>query len=202
MIAEGMYKFFDLLLEKNLAKNITISYNTNLTVLPTKLINYWSSFNKIRLNISCDGYEKVNDYIRYPSKWDKLMSNLDILKNIEGVNLDWSFVTTLQIYNITNILTLDNWVQKQGKNLHINDFVYPTYLSIRALPLELKLLVGDKWKKQNGDKLDSKWLKTIIYMFSEDQSSEFSKFIDFTKHLDNKRNQNVLDIFPELEKYW
>lgn len=200
LINEGMYRFFDLVLDKGFCKNIAISYNTNLTVLPKKLIDYWHNFKSIKLSISCDGYDKVNEYIRYPSKWSKLLSNLDILKSINNPNLTWNFIATAQIYNISNLIDLDNWVTETGKKLYIYELVFPTYLSIRALPMDIKLSIIDSWKNQN---INRDWLRNIIiYMLSKDQSLEFSKFIDFTKHLDNKRNQNVLDIFPELEKYW
>ena len=169
LINEGMYRFFDLALDKGLCKNIAISYNTNLTVLPKKLIDYWYNFKSIKLSISCDGYDKVNEYIRYPSKWSKLLSNLDILKSINKPNLTWNFIATAQIYNISNLIDLDNWVTENSKKLYIYELVFPTYLSIRALPMDIKLSIIDSWKNQN---INRDWLKNIIiYMLSKDQSS-------------------------------
>ena len=51
-------------------------YTTNLTVLKDELFDLWSQFGHIYLGVSIDGYGEVDDYIRYPSKWEKLEKNI------------------------------------------------------------------------------------------------------------------------------
>jgi hypothetical protein len=58
------------------AKNITISYVTNLTGLNPELIKIWNEFKSVHLTVSIDGVGKVNEYIRYPFKWKKIESNV------------------------------------------------------------------------------------------------------------------------------
>ena len=66
-LALEQYKLFDRCIELNKAKDIILKYNTNLTNIPPKMIEYWTHFKKIKINASIDGYDQLNRYIRYPN---------------------------------------------------------------------------------------------------------------------------------------
>ena len=224
MLCDGMYKFFELCLEHNVAKNLILRYNTNLTILPTKMVSYWRYFKQIRIIASIDGYNTINDYIRFPSKWSKICSNIELLRDLQSnVNLELYVHPTIQCYNILNITELYNWcintpfksvVSERHEYKHIlfdrlsNPLVDPKLLNITILPKVLKDLAVERLV--NFFETDNKYIKEqniknslqvlIKYIYSRDNSRLFPDFLRFTTHLDKSRNQNILDIMPELRQ--
>lgn len=75
-VSDEHAEFLRLLVTNKKSKNISISYVTNLTGISDELINLWQNFKAVHVSVSIDGYEKVNEYIRYPFKWAKVESNL------------------------------------------------------------------------------------------------------------------------------
>lgn len=217
-INEDMYDLLNLCIEENFSHRINLSYNTNLTILPKKLIEYWKKFDRIILRVSIDGYEKVNDYIRWPSKWSKIISNLEEVKKLS--NVDVIITHTVSAYNIMSIVDFFNWTTEQNLKIggslkslitgsiseeySCNILHQPEILNIKVLPKKMKDSITNKLmqflqehNKKNNVELQS--ILTIIkYMNSDDWSHLFVDFLKFTAHMDKTRNQNIMDIMPEL----
>ena len=75
-IHEEGIRFLKELIRLDRAKNITISYVTNLTGLTQELLDVWQKFKSVHLSVSIDGYGRLNEYIRYPFKWKKIEENV------------------------------------------------------------------------------------------------------------------------------
>lgn len=222
MLCDGMYMLFDFCINKNLAKNISLNYKTNLTVLPSKMLSYWKYFKKVNLNVSIDGVNKTHEYIRYPAKWKKLLSNFEILRSYD--NLGISVNATIQAYNILSITDLYRWcletpfthsdIYQTYSHLTFTKCSDPLYspkiLNVRVLPKELKIIAAKRLidfyeaykHKVDLDKRKTEFIWLIKYMLSEDWSKYFDDFKNFTNHIDKTRNQNVLDAIPEFTAYW
>jgi ectoine hydroxylase-related dioxygenase (phytanoyl-CoA dioxygenase family) len=78
-ISDEHTEFLKLLVENGRSSKIKISYVTNLTGITDELISLWKQFKAVHLSVSIDGYQRVNEYIRYPFKWTKIESNLRML---------------------------------------------------------------------------------------------------------------------------
>ena len=63
-------------IEKGLAKNISLKYSTNMTNISSNFFDYWKEFKQVKLLCSVDGFEKINGYIRNPSDWSTIDTNL------------------------------------------------------------------------------------------------------------------------------
>ena len=94
------------LVNLGVSNNIEVVFYTNLTVLPEKILDIARFFKDMCFSVSLDGLGKVNEYIRYPSKFIEIQDNLDRLnlrsKSVENIHIE--FHTVFQIYNIFNIL--------------------------------------------------------------------------------------------------
>ena len=86
----------------------------------------------------------------------------------------------------------------------------PIILNVKVLPIELKKIAAERLlnfylknreNKSLKNRSQDQYIWLIKYMLSEDLSIHFKDFVDFTHHVDNTRNQNILEIIPELEKY-
>jgi len=75
-ISEEHINFLQLLIDNNRSRNISLNYVTNLTGYNDELASLWKNFKSVFVSVSVDGYDKVNEYIRYPIKWNKCENNI------------------------------------------------------------------------------------------------------------------------------
>ncbi len=196
-LALEQYKLFDRCIELDKAKDIILKYNTNLTNIPPKMIEYWKHFKKIKINASIDGYDELNRYIRYPTNWKSVHKNLSAFYEMEKEGkMRVQVHTTVQIYNILDISDLFKYLEQYNYFPYLNILDHPDYLNVRVLPLHLKECVAEDLQKY----IDKPKVQGLInYMMDEDWSQHTDKFIEYTEHLDKTRKQNILDIAPGLE---
>jgi uncharacterized Fe-S cluster-containing radical SAM superfamily protein len=140
-------EFLQKFVELGVAKNIVISYNSNLTTLPREIINCWKEFKKIYLCVSVDGYKDINEFIRFPMKWEKLENNLREVNNlaITQGNISIQIHTTFSSLNCLVITEFLDWVNTISQELScievhpmINYVFSPSYFDTVNLPLHLK----------------------------------------------------------------
>jgi sulfatase maturation enzyme AslB (radical SAM superfamily) len=196
-LALSQYKLLDKLIELDLSRNIILKYNTNCTNLPKKLVEYWKYFKKIRINASIDAFGDLNRYIRFPTGWSLVEKNLLKFCELQKENnLDLQIHCTVQIYNIFNLNELFDFLSSNDiTDVYLNILNHPECLNIRALPLDLKLLAKEKLQPYLHIK---KLQGTIDYMMAEDWSDKFDEFLQYTKILDQSRQENISNLVPEL----
>ncbi len=223
LIIEKHYQLLERCIEKGRASQITLEYNTNLTVLPSRALSLWKHFKKVRFGISVDGYDKANDYIRSPSKWQNIEANIKKLHQVKGPFEVW-LSSTVQAYNAFNILELIRWRLQstilQTTRARHHPLHNPPYLSLKVFPKPIKEEITrhyrrffdwlDEW--YNSSPLDQKIKKLrrqetkamlesyINYMNSEDLSAHFPLFLDYTKKMDLIRKENFAQALPLLHQ--
>jgi len=108
--------------------------NTNLTRVNDELKETLSRIKNLTLTVSVDAYESVNEYHRWPMKWDKLLENLEWARNV-GCNVQLnSLVDAVSVLNIDQLRHIENLVDSWSLNiLH-----FPDELMIENLPSRLK----------------------------------------------------------------
>ena len=221
LLIERHYEFLNKCIKDDVAKNIELEYNTNGTTLSSKTLELWKHFKRVNVGVSIDGIGKVVEYQRWPAKWSQLESNLIKLNNFIDSNpniVAW-LALTVTAYNVLHIADMIEWkVQNTALN-NINKYNLlisphiahrPETTNIKILPTKYKLLVKERYK-QSLDKLQGTiyhsrastiYSGIIKYMDSEDWYDRyFNEFLEFTRFLDKERNQNILDIMPELSPW-
>ena len=206
-------------IKHNIAKNITLFYTTNLTVVKDELFDLWSEFKHIYLGVSIDGYNEVDDNIRYPSKWDKIEKNIEKVSGWkQELNMDLQIHSTFQALNVLNYDKLLEWVYSLGDlgfwRLPFSNWVtYPNWYDCRVLSDDLKDMGIERITKFIDSKKDIKWdageeqwlgiLKSNLVTLKEtlDDEEAVLKFKVYTKKLDRNRKQHIVNYIPELEKF-
>ena len=188
------------IIQKGFADNIKIRYNTNITKYDVKNLNLWKAFKHVRLSVSIDAFGKLNDYIRYPSKWDLIENNLNQIISLNKQFSNISFVVdcAVQMYNITVMPDFLLWASNKHIELWFNILDRPKFLNIRVLPDLLKQKVKEEllpFKKDFPVK------RIIDYMEKESWESYLGDFFRYTDFFDKSRKQNLNDILPELSSY-
>ncbi len=218
-IIKQHYVFLKSLIEKGIAKKLTLSYNTNLTMLPAELLELWKQFKVVNLMISLDGTEEVNHYIRFPSNWANIHKNIKFLHdNLEAYNIhNLDFNITVQVYNIFNLPQLVDFLIDQYPKATfpmLSLLFGPEELSIQILPTEKKQLLTKLWTEflsarkshwmQKGkwheevDNLVNNIEGIIEFMNKSDQGRLLPKFKMRTRVYDKSRNQSCPEVIPEL----
>ena len=192
-IIQEQHRLLDYFIDKGTAYKIKLKYNTNLTNVPKHLIDKWTKFKRVQLNCSIDAVGELDRYIRYPSNWNKIQENFDIVRKLENVYIE--IHCTVHMYNILRLHELLDWAEPYGHKIYLNILNHPEYLNIRVLNNDLKQKVKSTL---NNYTHIPKVQGVIDYMMSEDWSERYPQFVEYTNALDNSREQDLKQIVPEL----
>jgi len=215
------------LVDSKRAQGIILEYNTNLTVLPQKVLDLWQHFKEVKIGYSIDGVWQVNDYIRSGAQFSKIARNLKTLQQAPG-NFDIWVTFTLMAFNVLYVSETIQWVIESGlhKKVHpMNRFLVihalrnPAELSAQVLPEKTKTLAKKKLKDfkegwfetyvkehlLDPNEADS-WrqrLDIIIQMVSrhleqEDGSHRLPQFRERVQTMDRYRGEDLRQALPEL----
>lgn len=184
MMIQRHFKFLKECVESGDSKHIVLQYDTNLTNLPTKVMEYWSEFKTIEIGFSIDGMGKELEYMRNPIKWNHMLKNIhkveEFAKNNSNVKLTDS--VTVSIYNVLHILDYIEWKvkaghndfeylwQRHGQHFGIHPLHSPHYLSVKIMPQSAKKVITQKYLEWE-QKMHS-WIDTIGEHYSSIQTSE------------------------------
>lgn len=207
LINKSNKRILDLCIEKNIAHKITLEYNSNLTTIPDWLFKTWSKFKRVNIGCSIDAVGDLSHYIRFPSNWAKIKSNLDYLGHTPYRNIQAKIATTISVYNILHYPDILTWLEEQN---YLRIKVVPSYhmlegppwLNVQVLPVSAKQFIEyrlQKWIAQNPNPFWAKQVSEIIaHMWAKDLSQYLPKLKHHTLILDQTRNQNGREYLPWL----
>src|SRR6056297_1509638 len=146
------------------AKDVHLSYNTNMSSITYKRKNiteWWKHFESITVAASIDGMDDVFEYIRTGAKWDKTRDNFNFLKfECPDLSLFIYPSVTVSILNIHQFpdfvqWCIDNrWIEGDF-NLYTNFVTYPTLFSLKHFPPETKQEVADMLTRRRAEFIES-----------------------------------------------
>lgn len=215
-LIENNYYFMEKCIEMG-RKDIVMFFNTNCSNLTEKFTNVLSKFDRVDINASLDGFDTMNDYIRYPSHWSRISKNFEKLAEMKNINLGASPV--VQIYNIFDLDKIIDYVYEVGKRFERKIFIdflidtHPKLLDVKILPTEIKEAAWTKLNNyiiNNKEKVECHELtKNSVYgilnLLKEDRiplSDVYIKnFLSYTEILDKNRKQKFEEVCVELNDY-
>lgn len=134
-LSEEHLKMLKIIVENGHAANVTLIYHTNCTIKNERLFELWKSFKKVSLHFSIDGYASLNEYIRYPTKWNEVQENVKLM--LDMPNTECKVHTTIQAFNIFNLPELYEWIKSFNKLDEMPFHIWmdnPTWFRIDVLP--------------------------------------------------------------------
>ena len=179
------------LVEQGCARNISLKYSTNLTVLPAAILELWQQFKAIEINVSLDGVDQLNSYIRPPDKWALILKNFDLLK---PTPYQVQVVTTVQIYNAFRLPEIQTFAECLGVKWSMNFLHQPRLFSVKSLPHQLKV----RLRHRLGE---SERLKAVAdFADSADWSLEYKDFLKVTQFYEGltAAGAKLAELVPEL----
>jgi MoaA/NifB/PqqE/SkfB family radical SAM enzyme len=197
---------FDLLqrlVDRGIASNIEIHYNTNGTQFPQDAEHIWKHFRLVEIAFSIDDVGQRFEYQRTNAEWSTVTSNIQLFQEIRNRNnnIELQVCSTVNVFNVYYLEELATWIDQQAF-----DFVYwnmmheAYYFSISSLPDTAKHAIAEKLR---------------LAQVSSQHRAEFDRIIDFMLNgasldgnilrmrvadLDRKRKQDLALVQPELAK--
>jgi organic radical activating enzyme len=211
LILDEHYKILDYLIDTDRAKDVSLSYNTNLTVYTYKnkpIIDYWKHFKHVSVIGSMDGMEDVCNYIRTGTTWKKAQEVFNIFNNSGYAHIDVNPCITLSILNILHVPEFiqwcfeNNWFPRDIPEITLNFVDYPEEMSIKYLPDWAKLLAKERiltlmsWLVNNQHPRSAMPLSNIIKYLDSDHSSQSEIDIQLSKL---KLRLDTYDITAKLD---
>lgn len=212
LINKQHYDILDICIENDIAKNITLEYNTNGTTLNLNLLNQWKHFKKVEVCFSIDAMGNLSDYIRHPSDWKNIENNIKLYANSGMSHLTGTANCTVGIFNIMQFPEFYVWYYNQNfknfkKTLVWNRLVFPTFFNIQNLPQHAKLTITNYYNDFINDHKHvpgiEKLHSLMEYMNSVDQNkNEFFKSFLAIKRQDKLRNHSISEYVPWLDNLY
>ena len=202
--------FIEEIIRQGYQDKILLRYNSNGLLVDEDLIELWSKFKKVKFAVSMDATHERDEYIRFPTKWEKVEKNLRLLDNTPD-NIQTSLATAIQIFNVKHLPDFMKWkvesgfkklnagtvpggVQMGGGLVNMHLLYIPTFLSIQILPKEDKEEVEQRfmefkdwlWKNYRQD--DDYW---------KHNPYGWNRWEAVLKHMNAEDNSHLLPGFKE-----
>ncbi len=213
-IIQRVYWILNKCIELDIAKDIDLVFNSNMTNIQPRFLDTISQFKDVLMCLSVDGYGQYNDYIRSGSTWSVIdkhirdYSKSDVVGNI-------LFSPVIQIYNILNITDLLDYAEEvsneSGRRIDISFLLnnYPKCLDIRNLPQNIRDVAIEKletWsvtsKYFDADERNKQTvlglIKALKEHYNDDSEEQMQIFKEYTLLLDSKRDQSIKESIPDL----
>ena len=205
------YELFEHCDQQGTLGNKSVTIVTNLTNTNPRLTKWLPKLNEWKIWASVDGVGERTEYIRYPSRWDKVLESLEFYRKIMGDNGNITLSPAIQLLNIDQLDDIVKWWldwcggelnQKYGFTW-LATVWYPLICNPNMAPREWRLQVADKLSKY---KFDDNY-ENIIKELRRDQHTpkryeELQKaFIKYNDKQDQFRNveKTWRQLLPDLE---
>jgi MoaA/NifB/PqqE/SkfB family radical SAM enzyme len=190
--------------------NIELLVHTNMSFINDRIISILNNFNRLNFQMSIDGFEYENEFIRWPSKWKIIEKNLMLAKKIKTNNYFKKTVSvTVSPYNCLSLDMLFEWVFKTHPDYDIQWFptIFPKRFNLSLVPLEKRKLQVEKLQnmKHLGNVQVCKNIDYISGFLLKDDNIDDKVVIDFVeynKSMDKIRDTDALATFPHLESIY
>ena len=162
-----------------------IVINTNLTRVSNEIAQTLGQIKNLTLTVSVDAFEKVNEYHRWPSRWDKFMRNLEWAKEI-GCTIHFnSVVDAVTVINIDQLVKIEHLADMWT----LTNLTTPPALCVNNLPTDLKPEITQRFEKiklsrfYNQDPVFHNQINAVIKSIAQPGEPELlSMYIDQIDH--------------------
>ena len=192
--------FVKWIVDNNMSRHLELRFVTNGMTENFELFTLFKYFRKVTIMFSLDGIGKVDEYIRTGTVWEEKVQNMKNIGQIPKVKL--SFSTTIQLLNIGYLHEIHDFVKETfGMQAKLNNNLsFPVWARAVNVPEEVAENYITKY-------VDKKFYNKAHHMHTLKNSKErnHTRFLDAMnryKYLDTIRDTNLIEVFPEFEKWY
>lgn len=193
-------------------RDVKMDYTTNFTQMYYKnktAFDYWNKFEHVRVAASLDANHTRGEYLRKNMVWSEVVQNRrNMIEQCPHVYFE--LTPTVSVYNVLNLPDFHKeWIEEgllEPQNIRINILLDPTYMRLQILPPWIKDQVRTRYaehiaylKQFENTSWVIKDYESILQFMETDRTDEVKMWHFKTHRVDNLRNENVFDVFPELK---
>lgn len=197
---------FDMLqgiVDRGIAGNVEIHYNTNGTIFPERGPEIWKHFKTVEVAFSIDDIGARFEYQRSNAVWHTVIQNINDFKLMreQMPNLQLQCCTTVNVFNVRYLDQVAQWITEQSF-----DFVYwnimhdAWYFSISRLPADAKQQLADHLANCDMPEQYRSEIAHIIDFMNHGESSDGVETLEQIQMLDQRRQQDLKKIAPDLSR--
>jgi MoaA/NifB/PqqE/SkfB family radical SAM enzyme len=224
LLMDEHYEMLEYFIANNKQSQIELRYNTNFSTINYKnydIINLWSKWDpsKLFVSISIDEIGTRSEYVRYGTVWNNLSSNIKkIISSFETEKFNNRFLINanivVSIFNVNRIPEILTYLLDIGfirKEYNFNNFVLSPEGNMRngiynleLYPIEQRQQIKEKllnFSETYPVNIDNH-IRQIVEKLDNPEPPDKNKikeFLEDTKKIDKIRNQNLLEVIPELQ---
>jgi pyruvate-formate lyase-activating enzyme len=197
---------FDMLqgiVDRSIAHQVEIHYNTNGTQYPEAAEHIWKHFKTVEIAFSIDDLGDRFEYQRSNANWLEVCKNLDRFRDLKEIhsNIQLQICATVNVFNVRYLDQLAVWIDHNSEGF---DFVYwnimhdAWYFSIACLPDSAKTEIAQHLQQAAIPEQYRTEIDRIIEFMNRGASTD--GFITRMKiqDLDRKRSQDFAKVAPEM----
>jgi len=215
LIMEEHYK---ILKELDLRKmyHVRLIYNTNFSKLIFKdmdVLELWNKFDSVSVGASLDAMGPRAEYMRKGTVWTDIETNRRRMQEV-CPQVDFYISATVGLINALHVVDFHRTWSEQGyikpQDFNFNLLQFPFWQRIDLLPESMKQRIKEKYESH------IEWLKPqdhltratkgfesgLDYMMRRDNFKNIEEFKSGMKKIDDIRNENILETFPELAELY
>lgn len=194
------HRILELLDNKNLLSNVRLRYNTNLTTLSfnnKNVLYYWKKAKTVLINGSLEAISEPLENIRSGAKWSKIDKNIKKIHWLNEDHIQLKIVSTVNALNVWFLKDLCSYCYAYDIELQLQELYDPDFLTINALPMEIRHIIINKLSKLYTDYPQLTMLNAIINNIDTINAEHlFSHLISHILYLDKQNNENLFDLLP------
>jgi sulfatase maturation enzyme AslB (radical SAM superfamily) len=203
-------------LDRRKMYHVRLIYNTNFTRLKFKdmdVLELWNKFDSVSIGASLDAEGARGEFMRKGTVWKDIVANRKRMLEV-CPKVDFYISSTVGLINALHIVDFHrSWVDQgllKPQDFNFNLLQYPYGQRIDLLPGSFKQKVKEKYEKH------IEWLRPLDhltratkgleagldYMMRRDNFKDIQQFKDSMKRIDDIRDENILEAFPELTELY
>jgi radical SAM protein with 4Fe4S-binding SPASM domain len=179
-------------IDKNYASGIRLHYNTNGSIYPQHLIEYWKHFQHIDIQISVDNIGQRFELER-GGLWTDVENNIKKLLALNLPNATIGIMPAISIMNVFYIGELLNWAKSLGLPVYPIYVSDPAEFSIKNLTKHAKEVITKKYQNHSWPEM-----KNILATIESTPDNNGINFINKTQYFDSIRKENFSKSHPEI----
>lgn len=178
--------------DTNLAKNIRLHYNTNGSVWPGEIVDYWPHFKEVDIHFSIDAVGEQFELQRGGS-WKDVEANILKLKNLNLPNMTCSVMPSVSIMNVLYIDQVLDWAHMHGFQIFVNYVIVPSEFALSNLTNQAKQLILSKHQHNTWPEM-----KNILSLVESSSGTDGRSFCEKTQWYDRVRKENFAKHHNEI----
>jgi hypothetical protein len=218
LITDEVYDIMDHWIQVN-HLNLKIGFTTNFSNFEYKtknIIEYWKKFPNLIVSASLDASGARAEYMRKGTNWNRIIQNRKLMLEL-APNVEFEITPTISVFNVWHFPDFHyEWIENNllsENDVRMNLLTSPSNMSINIIHPDKRKPIIDKWIDTLYKIVDLKGInlnfysktvngyKSVIHALKNEPYTDLREsFFERNNLVDNVRNENFYETFPELKE--